>query len=79
MHTLEFPETAGRKGRFHYNSDFSGEVTICTEFAEVPGSFAEVEVPGEAIQALLHTLIESKLSEIDETLAGVILRAITKP
>ena len=78
MHSVAFPSESDKKGSFHFNSDFSGDVKVTIEIPEVPGSFVEVDIPGVAVIRLLETIIEYKLGNVREDISDIILKQITK-
>jgi hypothetical protein len=78
MHSVDFPPEADKKGSFHFNSDFSGDVKVTMEIPAVPGSFVEVEIPGVALTRLLETIIEYRLGNVREDIADLIIKQITK-
>ena len=82
MHSVNFPDGTGA---FHFNSDFSGKVKICVredaweakvhawqdQDSSVP-AYVEIELPGEAIQNLVWTVLSYKLGDLGDKIAEMI-------
>ncbi len=79
MHSLQFPEKAGVKGAFHYNSDFSGDILISFHRPDKgPHEHDEFSVPGDALKHLFLVMIEDGMQDAAEEVGQLILNKILK-
>lgn len=67
MHRCEWPD---KKGSFHFNSDFSGDVIVAIEGRQ------DVLIPGEAMEWFLATMINYKLGDVSEDITIAVMKRL---